>query len=211
VTSEVDEVYRRGMPLNLPISFEQPLAAARVDLRVMVPADVDAVHSYMSREDVCEYLLFTPRDRDAVAEKVAEFAARTRLAVAHDFVELAVVRREDDQLLGHIYFALESVENESAEIGWTLHPDHFGQGYASEAASAVLDLAFDVIGLHRVVAKLDPRNDASVSLCRRLGMREEAHHVQDLMFKGAWADTGIYAILASEWAARVDTGARPHP
>ena len=55
--------------------------------------------------------------------------------------------------------------------------------------------------MHRVVAELDPRNTPSIRLCRRLGMREEAHFVQDLWFKGAWADTGVFAMLESEWPA----------
>jgi aminoglycoside 6'-N-acetyltransferase len=101
-----------------------------------------------------------------------------------------------------MYLTIASVENRGAEIGWTLHPDFFGKGYAAEAAAATLDLAFDTLGIHRVRAELDPRNDASVVLCRRLGMREEAHFVQDLWFKGEWADTGVYAILASEWEQR---------
>ena len=51
-------------------------------------------------------------------------------------------------------------------------------------------------------ANLDPRNDASAALCRRLGMREEAHFVEDIWFKGEWADSAIYAILDREWRAR---------
>jgi aminoglycoside 6'-N-acetyltransferase len=74
----------------------------------------------------------------------------------------------------------------------------------TEAASAVLDLAFGPLGLHRVMADLDPRNQTSAALCRRLGMREEAHFVEDLWVKDAWADTGIFAILAREWAARAE-------
>jgi RimJ/RimL family protein N-acetyltransferase len=53
-----------------------------------------------------------------------------------------------------------------------------------------------------VRAELDPCNAASIALCRRLGMREEAYFVEDLWFKGGWGDTGIYAILDREWAAR---------
>ena len=63
----------------------------------------------------------------------------------------------------------------------------------------MLDLAFDEIGLHRVYAELDPRNDASIALCTRLGMRPEALFVEHMMFKGDWADTAIYGILAREW------------
>jgi hypothetical protein len=106
------------------------------------------------------------------------------------------------RVIGHLYLNLASVENLGAEIGWTLHPDFFGRGYAAEGASAMLDLAFGTLGLHLVRAELDPRNDASIALCRRLGMREEALFVKDMMFKGDWADTGVYAILAEEWAAR---------
>ena len=64
-----------------------------------------------------------------------------------------------------------------------------------------MTIAFDAMGLHRLTAELDPRNTPSVTLCGRLGFRHEAHHVEDLFFKGAWADTGIYAILDREWRA----------
>ncbi|HEY1529448.1 MAG TPA: GNAT family protein, partial [Galbitalea sp.] len=108
---------------------------------------------------------------------------------------------EAARVIGDIYFTISNVENSKGEIGWTLHPDFQGRGYAAEAAGAVLELAFRRIRLHRVVAELDPRNDGSVGLCRRLGMREEALFVKDLWFKGEWADTGMYAILRDEWEA----------
>jgi aminoglycoside 6'-N-acetyltransferase len=71
----------------------------------------------------------------------------------------------------------------------------------TEAAGAILEIAFAGIGLHRVLARLDPRNDASAALCRRLGMREEGYFAQDTWFKGEWGDTSIFAILAHEWEA----------
>jgi len=87
-----------------------------------------------------------------------------------------------------------------------MHPDFHGRGYMTEAAGAVLAIAFEQIGLRRVIAELDPRNAGSTSLCRRLGMREEAHFVENLWFKGEWGDTGIYALLAREWAAAANRG-----
>jgi aminoglycoside 6'-N-acetyltransferase len=104
-------------------------------------------------------------------------------------------------VIGDVYFSITSVADGAADIGWTLHPDAHGRGYMTEAASAVLDIAFE-LGLHRVRANLDPRNDASAALCRRLGMRAEAHFVEDIWFKGEWADSAIYAILDREWRAR---------
>lgn len=167
--------------------------------------DIDDVHAYRGRDDVCRYLLFEARTREQVAEQVARYAAATAIAADGDYWQIAVVLPASGEkiarVIGDVYFTLKSGENSTGEIGWTFHPDFQGRGYATEAASAVLGRAFDELGLHRVIAELDPRNDASIALCRRLGMREEAHFVKDLMFRGDWADTGIYAILDAEWAA----------
>jgi len=103
-------------------------------------------------------------------------------------------------MIGTLYFKIESTDDSAAEIGWALHPNFQGKRYAREATTALMDVAFTELGLHRVFATLDPRNTDSVKLCVALGMRHEAHHVEDMWFKGAWADTGIYAILDREWA-----------
>jgi RimJ/RimL family protein N-acetyltransferase len=186
--------------INLPYTFPSPLRTERLTLRTMRPADVDDVHAYQSREDVCRYLPFEPRDRDVVAEKVAKYAGATTLAKDGDYWQLAVER--DGRVIGDLYFTIASAESAGGEIGWSMHPDHHGHGYMTEVATAVLEIAFKTIALHRVRAVLDPRNAASIALCKRLGMREEAYFVEDLWFKGEWGDTGIYAILDHEWAAR---------
>ena len=82
------------------------------------------------------------------------------------------------------------------EIGWVFDPDHGGQGYATEATSEVVRIAFDELGLHRVWAQLDPRNTASAALAVRLGMRQEAHLREESWFKGEWGDLAIYALLS---------------
>lgn len=191
--------------MSLPFSFTAPIRTERLVIRPMTPGDADDVHAYQSREDVCRYLLHDPRSRDEVAEWVQKCAVATELAKDQDWIQPAIELTMADgsrRVIGNLYLNIVSLESLGAEIGWTLHPDFFGKGYAAEGASALLDQAFGAIGLHRVRAELDPRNDASIALCLRLGMREEAHFVQDLRFKGEWADTGIYAILEDEWHAQ---------
>jgi RimJ/RimL family protein N-acetyltransferase len=191
---------------RLPCVFGEPLRTARLALRTMTADDVDDVHAYQSRGDVCRYLMFEPRTRDEVAEKVATFSAARALNGDGDFWELAIERASHPgHVIGDVYFKLESVANATGEIGWSLHPEFTGQGYMTEAASAVLEIAFGQLGLHRVHAELDPRNDGSAALCKRLGMREEAHVVENHWFKGAWGDTAIYAILDREWTTHVTT------
>jgi RimJ/RimL family protein N-acetyltransferase len=186
---------------RLPYSFATPLRTERLVLRTMTPEDVDDIHAYQSREDVCRYLEFEPRTRDQVSERIAKYAGALTLRGAGDFWQLAIEHADAaGRVIGDVYFSIKSVGNSTGMIGWTLHPDFHGRGYMTEAAAAVLEIGFGAIGLHRVMADLDPRNDSSIALCRRLGMREEAHFVEDLWVKGEWADTGIYAILDREWA-----------
>ena len=51
-------------------------------------------------------------------------------------------------------------------------------------------------------ARSDPRNEASVRVQRKLGMRQEAHFVENVFFKGAWGSEFLFAVLEREWAAR---------
>ena len=180
--------------------FAHPIRTERLELRLMTVDDVDAIHAWMSDPEVVRYQMYEPRSREVVAEKVAEYANATHLSVNDSYVQPAIVL--DGAVIGAIYFKIHSADDLTAEIGWVLHRDYHGLGYAREAASAMLDRAFGEIGLHRVFAELDPRNDASIALCLRLGMREEAYFVEHMMFKGEWADTGVYGILDREWLAR---------
>ena len=186
---------------SLPWEFSAPIATPRLRLRLMTADDTDDVLAWMSDPEVTRYQLYEPRDRADVARRVLEYSEATTIAAVGDYVQPAI-ELPDGRVVGAIYFTLTSLDDSAAEIGWALNGEFHGQGYAFEAASAMLDLAFGAMGLHRVCAELDPRNDASVALCLRLGMRHEAHLVEDLWFKGAWGDTGCYAILAREWRER---------
>ncbi len=185
--------------MALPLTFAAPLRTPRLVIRAITPADVDDLHAYQSDPEVVRYEPFEPRTRDEVVEKAAKFSQALTLAGEGDFWQLAIERADAPGVIGDLYFKLKGP---NGEIGWSLHRAHHRRGYMTEAASALLDLAFGELERHRVFAQLDPRNTASAALCRRLGMRHEAHHVEDLWFKGEWGDTAIYAILAREWRAR---------
>jgi RimJ/RimL family protein N-acetyltransferase len=191
------------MTVRLPYEFPGPVRTARLVLRAMTDEDVDDIHAYQSRSDVCRYLPFAPRSRDEVAEKIAKYSTALVLGGDGDFWQLAIERASDPgHVIGDFYFTVPQAANATCEIGWTLHPDHTGSGYMTEAAHAMLTIAFNDLGLHRAGARLDPRNHRSAALCERLGMHQEALFRENVWFKGGWGDTAIYAILAREWAAR---------
>ena len=167
----------------------------------MTPADVDDVHAWMSDPEIARFQIYEPRSRAEVAERLEQYREGTGLAEQGDRVQPAIVL--DGVVIGALYLKLRDIDDLTGEIGWSLHREHQGRGYAFEAASALIDVAFRVVGLHRMTAELDPRNAASSALCKRLGMREEGYLVENLMFKGDWADTGIFAILEREWNAKL--------
>jgi RimJ/RimL family protein N-acetyltransferase len=182
---------------------EFPIRTARLLLRPLDPAtDVDAVHAYQSREDVCRYIPYSPRSRAEVAQRLADpDRTRSTLEAAGQSLVLAVIVAETGALIGDVMLFWTSEEHRSGELGYVLNPDHRGHGYMTETAAAVLALAFDGLDLHRVIARVDARNEASCALARRLGMRQEAVLVENEWFKGEWTTEIDFAILAADWRA----------
>ena len=107
-----------------------------------------------------------------------------------------------DRVIGDFMVRVSSVQHAQIELGWVLHPDFQGRGYAREAAGAVLDFAFETLNPHRVEAFLDARNAASAALCERLGMRREATHPRGGVQRRRVAGHRVYGVLRREWAAR---------
>jgi len=224
-----------------PYDSLAPIATERLVLRRLTLSDndIDDLHAQQSNPELTTYMLYDPRDRATVIEKIREWTGNEVLAATNDYLQLAIdlpdavppttadapaatdtsaaasapataspgaatepPPERRTVMIGTLYFKLTNAEESTAEIGWALHPNFQGKGYAREAASALLDVAFGEMELHRVTALLDPRNDDSIRLCEALGMRREAHFVEDLWFRGAWEDTYSYGILAREWTLR---------
>jgi RimJ/RimL family protein N-acetyltransferase len=177
-----------------------PVLTERLMLRPLAPDDLDALLAYQSRADVCRYIPGEPRTRTDVAARIAR--TRTALDAEGQALLLAVVSRSSHEVLGDVMLAWTSEQHRSGEIGYVFHPEHHGRGYATETARALLRLAFEGLGLHRVIARIDQRNGASAGVAERLGMRREAVLVDNEWFKGGWATEVDYAILEREWRGR---------
>ena len=186
-----------GPPLLLRPTF--PIRTARLLLRPLTAADTDELLEYRSLPEVCRYVPFLPMDRAAVARRLADAWARTEITGEGQGLILGVQLAETGRLVGDVNLFLHSQEHRSAEVGWVLSPHHSGHGYATEAAHAILHLAFDDLKVHRVIARVDARNLASVRLAQRLGMRREALLLENEWFKGGWSDEIDFALLESEW------------
>ena len=119
------------------------------------------------------------------------------------WLSLVIELKTERRVIGNVGFNTKKTgDNLQGMIGWTLGAAYEGNGYATEAASALLDYLFRSVGFHRVYALTSPKNVNSWRLMERLGMRREAHYRRNCFVDGAWDDEYGYAILADEWTKR---------
>lgn len=179
-----------------------PIRTERLVLRPLVDADAPALLGYLSRPDVCRYIPYEPLSAADVAQRLGGVWSRPWIDADGDAMIIGAevaVGSDAGRLAGDLMLRLASVEHASAEIGYVFDPEVGGRGYATEAAAAMVDLAFDGLGAHRVYARIDARNARSARLAERLGMRREAHLRENEWFKGGWSDELVYAVLDREW------------
>ena len=174
-----------------------PIETERLVLRPYEERDYDALHELYSDADVARWLYYGPstpeQSRAKLARKIAAHALTEESGLA------AAVELRDGTYVGDaVLFYMAPVEHRSIELGFSFDPRHQGNGYATEAARALVDWAFRV-GFHRVYGRLEARNTASARVLEKLGMRQEAHLVENEWVKGEWQSELVYAILDREW------------
>lgn len=123
---------------------DYPVRTRRLTLRPFTPADRAALHSWMSRPDVVRYLYGEARTPEQTAESLALKVSVPWPRKAGDHLALAV--EVNGEVIGEAVLKWLSEEHRQGEVGYILHPDHHGKGYATEAAAAMLDLGFTHLG-----------------------------------------------------------------
>ena len=178
-----------------------PIQTERLLLRPFEPGDFDALFAIESRADVNRYLYSEPRGPEEVRGVLERKLAETSLGDEGDTLGVAVVLRATGAMIGGCILHWTSREHRLGEIGFVLHPDHHGHGYAAEAARPLLEFGFTAVGLHRIIGLPEARNAASARVLEKLGMRREALLLENEFVKGEWQSELVYAILDREWRA----------
>jgi RimJ/RimL family protein N-acetyltransferase len=143
----------------------------RLTARDWTRADVPAAFAIYGRDEVMRWLGAQPRRAvasiTAMRERVDAMAERAATRPGYGLWPLEL--RSTGEVVGAVL--LQPLPGDDVvEIGWHLNPDHWGHGYATEAGRGAVALAFGPRGLDRVVAVVDPDNDRSLAVCKRLDM-----------------------------------------
>lgn len=171
------------------------LKTKRLIIRRFQESDWEDLYEYLADEAVVYYEPYEVFSREKCQEE-----ARIR-SVSKAF--WAVCLKANGKMIGNLYF--ERGKYDTWEIGYVFNLQYQGQGYAAEAAKALLDEGFQNWGVRRVVAMCNPGNQQSWKLMERLGMRREGLLVKNIFFKSdehgkpIWQDTYEYGILKEEW------------
>lgn len=136
--------------------------------------------------------------RDLVGEFVASQAVDPRRKW-----QLAVVSKADGRMIGNCGIRVNDPELGEANIGYEFNPRAWSNGYATEAAAAIVRFGFEELRLRRVWAECVADNTGSARVLEKLGMRRVAHFRAHRHYKDRWWDTLIYAILDHEWRRSV--------
>ncbi len=174
------------------------LTTNRLLLREFEESDWQAVLHYQ-RDPL--YLRYNPWDY-RMPEEVQGFVNRFILW-SHEQprrrFQFAITLRTTDQLIGNAGIRMKFANAWDADLGYELDSRHWGQGYATEAATALLTLGFKDLHLHRIWATCISENTASAHVLQKIGMRLEGHQRQNEWMKNRWWDTLQFAILDHEW------------
>ncbi|MFN6475615.1 GNAT family protein [Nostoc sp. DedQUE07] len=176
------------------------LETHRLLMRDFVETDWQAVFAYQSDPLYLRYNYWTQRTQNDVCEFIQMFINQQKEQPRTKF-QLAVVLKEENRLIGNCGIRVNDPEMREANIGYELNTQYWGQGYATEAAQAILKFGFEELRMHRIWSWCVAENVASVKVLEKISMRREGYLREKELIKGRWYDNFLYAILEHEWQA----------
>lgn len=174
------------------------LHTPRLLLREFVAGDWPAVLAYQRDPRYLRYYEWTDRTAGDAQHFVQMFIEQQTERPRRKF-QLAVVLKSSGQLIGNCGIRQTSAGAREADIGYELAPDHWGCGYATEAARAIVRFGFEELKVHRIWAWCIADNVASSHVLEKIGLKLEGRLREKEYFKDRWWDTLMYAILEEEW------------
>ncbi len=173
------------------------LTTPRLTLCPFEEGDFEAVCAFRGDEQVMRYITAaaeTPDEVRAFLERTKAYAQKQ----PQTQYRFAVVLSSEERVIGGSGLDITNPEQREGEIGYHLHRDHWGRGFATEATKELLRFGFEDLHLHRIFADCLAENTASARVMEKAGMRQEAHFRQNKWSGERWQDTLVYAMLDTD-------------
>lgn len=163
----------------------------RIDLRTIEKEDINFLQQGMNTPATRKYAgADIPYNHQRYEEELFEGIS------SGDFLQLLVY---DDERLGDVSLAPIDDRRGWANLGYWIHPDHQGEGYATEAVRLIISYGFNELRLHRISATIAAPNTASRRVVEKLGFVHEGTKRDDGFLNGEYVDKEVYGVLREEW------------
>jgi [ribosomal protein S5]-alanine N-acetyltransferase len=183
-------------PGHRPVIFT--ITTRRLLLRDFALSDVPDVHAYASDIEVVRRFPFGPNTLEQTQAFVQHLVEQPQ-AEPRDTYDLAIVLKASERVIGSSFLRVTGEPQPTGFLTYMLHREHWGYGYATEVARALIGFAFAQHGAHRVSTYCDLDNIASQRVLAKAGMQREGLVRESDWIRGAWHDQDLYAILRQDW------------
>ena len=182
-----------------PMKNDLDIITERLELRAIKLDDAEALYRYRSDAITNQYQGWIPRTLDDAYDFIGNEVAKT-IDQYDTWFQFAIIKKDNDELIGDIGVHFLDEEKCQVEIGCTLAKNHHGKGFAREALNAIIKYLFVDLNKRRIISSIDPRNANSIKMVESLGFRKEAHFKESILINGEWFDDVVYALLKDEWS-----------
>lgn len=183
---------------SLPLPAHRwTLGTPRLLLRPPTTADLPHIQRYSVQEQFYRYMEMDVPTPESVETYLATVIAAWAGPHGRERV-FAVEPRQAGRIAGLIRIASDTDTGEQGSVGYSLDPDFQGHGYATEALGEVVRFGFEKLGLRRIRATVDARNERSWRVLERAGFRRQNRMPGHRSIRGVRADSYLYAVLEDE-------------
>lgn len=167
-----------------------------VRLREFESTDLDAMASYAGDPEVMGWIATGGVSDRASTQAYLDNLMSAARAPSRARFELAVESRELGSLVGAVRMSINSREHARGDIGYLVAREHWGKGYATQAARLIVRFGFEQLWLHRIFAHVRPDNAASIRVLEKAGLSLEGRLRRHMrMHDGSWRDSLLYAVV----------------
>ena len=171
----------------------------RLNIRELSPNDIGDIHNLHSIPETDRFnTLGIPESIQTTERLVTEWLTAQNTLPRTSYV-YGIDLINSNQFIGLVALNLRESKFRSAEVWFKIHPNHWNNGYGTEALTTVLKFGFHVLNLHRIEAGCAIENASSIRLLKKVGMTKEGAKRKNLPIRGGWVDAYSYAILKEEF------------
>ena len=179
--------------LTIQFGVFPSLTTRRIQLRSLSHDDAQALFDLRTNEQYMQYL---DKEKPTNIEEIIKMIEQVTVDFQqNNAISWAMCYLGQQQLVGTVSFHRIDKAHHRAEIGYGIHPDHFGKGLMQEVMPVVIDYGFNQLNLHSIEANVNPHNKPSIKLLERHDFVREAYFKENYYFNGQFLDTYIYSLV----------------